>query len=109
MARIRPRGTAIRDHGQILRPVRTIKTKVQLYRTASPGHHAFRACVVVGSAGYATKSRRYDPDRNSSCEFGKNPRVALSRAMQNVARAFAQRKGAFAGLSGLGKRRRKGR
>ena len=70
---------------------------------------AFQACVYlqkpVGRGGYAMIPA--GGARSYQCAHGKNPRSAVAKALTHLTRALRKRPGAFAGLAGLGRRRRR--
>lgn len=69
---------------------------------------AFEACIyMLGAARYGTKGHRRHGIRFSKgsgrgsvggCGAGRNPRIAVARAMHKMARIVGRRSGAFAGV-----------
>ena len=66
-----------------------IPTTVLVHRTAERGGTAFEACVRMG--------KKLKDAREHECAYGKNPRVAISKAMTNLGKHLKTRGGAFRG------------
>jgi hypothetical protein len=60
-----------------------VKATIDVHRTGNRKDGAFFACIRLG--------------KNRVCKHGKNPRVAIGKALSAAGRKVAGRKGAYAG------------
>jgi hypothetical protein len=92
MARRKPKFT-------LAKKKRSIPSNVQITRGwHTDGDEGFNACVRVGSKAPLWRAGAGGSNRGVACATGKNPRVALARALKKLAAKIAARKGAFAGV-----------
>lgn len=86
---------------------RAVASHVTVRRAADPflpnAGLAFRACVLIGRKG-TLKPGRKGRQGVFECASGKNPRVAIGKAMAKAGHAVARQRGAFAGYKRKGKR-----
>lgn len=80
-------------------PLHYRKITYKLYKRGTD----FEACVFGAGIAHTHKRSGY------SCAGGRNPRVALGRALQAAGREIARRSGTFAAFAGYSRKNRRTR
>ena len=84
------------------RVVRRLKVQGAVMPVSPGMGGTVRACAYVGPTG-----RKVPTISSLGCGRASNPRWAVSRALDALARSLRRRKGFFTGLAGTSRRRRK--